>query len=79
MTLLSQAATAGHELSGALEKDILVEYLGQRHGPARTPCYRFHPNKLKVRAGGRCPVEVCFRWSLVGSMDVESAGTVQSK
>ena len=48
MTLESQAATAAQDMSAALEQHILVEYLGHRHEPARTPRYRFHHNEWNI-------------------------------
>ena len=48
MTLESQAATADQDMSAALEQHILVEYLGHRHEPARTPRDRFHHNEWNI-------------------------------
>ena len=78
MTLESQAATAAQDMSAAMGREVACEYLGQRHGPARTPRYRYHPIEWKVRAGQKksC-VSLCFRWSLVGAQDVLLAVTEQ--
>ena len=48
ITLEPQAATAAQDMSVALAKDILVEYLGHRRGSAGTPRYRFHHNEWNI-------------------------------
>ena len=78
MTLESQDATAAQDMSAAILREVACDYLGQRHGPAWTPRYRFHP-ELKIQFGKkRGHVELCFRWSRVGSLDVELVFTKQN-
>ena len=77
-TLESQAATAALEISAFCERQISREYLGQRHGPAHRACYRKSPSEWKVKPGNRASrVEVYFRWTVVGSPELEPVLTVQ--
>ena len=77
-TLESQAATAALEMSAFCERQISCEYLGQRHGPTHRACHRKSPSEWKVKPGERASkVEVYFRWTVVGSPELEPVLTVQ--
>ena len=77
-TLQAQALAAAERLSAVCEREVSCEYLGQRKGRPPSEKYLKHPSDWKVAAGkSRKTVAVCFRWSLVGSVDLKPVITEQ--
>ena len=71
-TLQAQALAAAERLSADISCAVVCEYLGQRKGRPPSEKYLKHLSEWKVAAGKpRNIVAVCFRWSLVGSVDLK--------
>ena len=47
-TFQTQARLAAQEMSAFIDREVACEYPVQRHGPARTPRYRFHHNEWNI-------------------------------